>query len=133
MLLFDEYDVQGMFDSKCDCFGAVGITVGGAALSSAAMIAGNMFLATTAMSFLGSGASGGGGGQQQQQQPYQQQQRQPESIARQEAQIARADIAKTKKRVASLSGPAKPSTLLTGVGVDDEDLNVGSQGLTGNG
>lgn len=131
MLLFDEYNVQGMFDSKCDCFGTAAVGLG---LSTFAAVSANMFLATTAMSFLsGSGDSGGGGGQQQQQQPYQQQQRQPEAIARQEAQIARADIAKTKKKVASLSGPAKPSTLLTGVGVDDEDLNVGSQGLTGNG
>jgi len=138
MLLLDEYAVQDMFDKKCDNFGAVGVTVGGVALSSTAMIAGNLFLAQTFSTLLSGGFGGGGGGgqQQQQQAPQQQYRQQPQTEkVQQQARIAQSELAKDRRKVALASGPAKPDTLLTGggrggglpgiPGIPDEDLNLG--------
>jgi len=119
MLLLNEDDVIRMFARDCNCFGAVG------SLTFAVTATAGIFVAGQVLSSMGAKP---------------QQQQQPQTSAFEEASIQRARKAadtssssaiKIAQAAARKSGPQASQTLLTSGGVEDEELNLGSNLLAG--
>jgi hypothetical protein len=121
MLILDTYDIDNLFNKKCQCFGT------GATLVATSVAAG--YIGATMISSMTA-------------KPPQQQQGSQQSAfdnaaintARKAADTSSSSSIKIAQAAARKSGAPKSNTLLSGSdGVSDEDLNLGNGNLLGGG